>query len=591
MAVSAALGLAHLAFLARSPLLTYLTIDLAAYDRWAREIAAGEWLGSGVFYQDPLYPYLMAVVYVLTGARVTHVLLLQVAASALTILLLYSLGAAVFSERVARVAAWMAALYGPAVFYAAKPEKACLSALGFTAVLWLADRAARRPSAGHYLALGALVGLVALLRANVLLLAIVLAGLVVFTGWLPGDRRTRLSAVAALAAGLALLLVPILVRNRIVGGDWVLTTAQAGANLFIGNHADNRTGSYVPPGFVRPSAEFEQEDFRRHAEAVLGHAMRPSEVSAFYLARVLEWAGHDPAAFLRLQAVKLRAFVNAYEIPDNWSIDFVRRFSPILRLPLLTFGIVFPLSVLGAGFVLWRRRAAAWLLILLAAYAATVVVFYVFSRYRYPMVFGLILLAAYALTEAAALVRCRAWPAVALSCVVVLAAAAAVHSRPTLDPTRDLSHRFYNLAASLFQDERLDDAEALCQRAVEIHAGNGLALYLLSQIAGRRGDAAFEDELLARAQAARPLDTAILSRRLQTLVARRDYARAVATLEQAIAQGRPTAATFQFLSNVHYLAGDRERAQEALLRGLALEPGNPLLLSNLRALDKAGVTP
>lgn len=585
MAVSAALGLAHLAFLARSPLLTHLTIDLAAYDRWARDIAGGQWLGSGVFYQDPLYPYLMAVVYALTGASVTHMLLLQVAASAFTILVLYRLSASLFSESVARVAAWMAAFYGPAVFYAAKPEKACLSALGFTALLWLAERAARRPSAGRYVALGALVGFVALLRANVLLLAVVLAGLVAFTGWLPGDRRTRLRAVAALAAGLALVLLPILLRNRLVGGNWVLTTAQAGANLFLGNHPDNKSGSYVPPGFVRPSAEFEQEDFRRHAEAVVGRSLRPSEVSAFYVARVLEWAKRDPEACLRLQVVKLRAFVNAYEIPDNWSFYFVERFSPVLRLPLLTFGIVFPLSVLGAGFVLWRRRDAAWLLVLLAAYAATVVVFFVFSRYRFPMVFGLILLAAYALTEAAALVRRRAWPAVVLSCLVVLASAAVTHSRPTLDPSGDLSHRFYNLAASLFQAGRLDDAEALCERAVEIHPGNGLALYLLSQIAARRGDAASEDQYLALAQAARPLDPAILSRRVRSLVARRDYASAVAILEQAIARGTPTAATFQFLSNVHFLAGDRVRAREALLRGLALEPGNPLLVSNLRALD------
>ena len=40
--VHAVLCLANLFYLDRSPLLRYLTVDLAAYDRWARAIAAGD---------------------------------------------------------------------------------------------------------------------------------------------------------------------------------------------------------------------------------------------------------------------------------------------------------------------------------------------------------------------------------------------------------------------------------------------------------------------------------------------------------------------------------------------------------------------
>jgi hypothetical protein len=68
LAVHVALCLAHLWFVAQSPLLRYLTLDLKSYDSWARAILAGDLLGKQVFYQDPLYPYLMALVYKLTGA-------------------------------------------------------------------------------------------------------------------------------------------------------------------------------------------------------------------------------------------------------------------------------------------------------------------------------------------------------------------------------------------------------------------------------------------------------------------------------------------------------------------------------------------
>ena len=42
-------------------------IDEASYDTWARELAAGDWLGDEVFFQEPLYPYLLGVAYSLFG--------------------------------------------------------------------------------------------------------------------------------------------------------------------------------------------------------------------------------------------------------------------------------------------------------------------------------------------------------------------------------------------------------------------------------------------------------------------------------------------------------------------------------------------
>lgn len=36
--------------------LSVLIGDARVYDAWARQIAAGDWLGSDVFYQAPLYP-------------------------------------------------------------------------------------------------------------------------------------------------------------------------------------------------------------------------------------------------------------------------------------------------------------------------------------------------------------------------------------------------------------------------------------------------------------------------------------------------------------------------------------------------------
>src|SRR5687768_13354729 len=49
------------------PLYYNLAGDGRTCDEWAQRIAAGDWLGSGVFYQAPLYPYFLAVLQFVFG--------------------------------------------------------------------------------------------------------------------------------------------------------------------------------------------------------------------------------------------------------------------------------------------------------------------------------------------------------------------------------------------------------------------------------------------------------------------------------------------------------------------------------------------
>jgi hypothetical protein len=41
--------------------------DARAYHEWALRIARGDWIGDRVFYQAPLYPYFLAVLYKIAG--------------------------------------------------------------------------------------------------------------------------------------------------------------------------------------------------------------------------------------------------------------------------------------------------------------------------------------------------------------------------------------------------------------------------------------------------------------------------------------------------------------------------------------------
>src|SRR5438093_9886183 len=75
--VAAALRCVYLWQIHHAPFFDLRLGDGEAYHLWARRIADGDWLGEGVFYQAPLYPYFLALIYRVLGESVAAVRLIQ----------------------------------------------------------------------------------------------------------------------------------------------------------------------------------------------------------------------------------------------------------------------------------------------------------------------------------------------------------------------------------------------------------------------------------------------------------------------------------------------------------------------------------
>jgi len=103
-----------------------------------------------------------------------------------------------------------------------------------------------------------------------------------------------------------------------------------------------------------------------------------------------------PRRWLALLARKLLLLVNAYEIPDSEGLYSCARSSSILRVlgTVLHLGVVLPLAIVGAWLAGRDGRRPGILIAILVRLALGVVTFYVFERYRYPLVPRLMILAA-----------------------------------------------------------------------------------------------------------------------------------------------------------------------------------------------------
>ena len=74
--------------------------DAKTYDAWAKRIVGGDWLGSEVFYQAPLYPYFLASVYAALGDELLGVRMVQVTLGAVSCVFLAQAGWRLFSRSV-----------------------------------------------------------------------------------------------------------------------------------------------------------------------------------------------------------------------------------------------------------------------------------------------------------------------------------------------------------------------------------------------------------------------------------------------------------------------------------------------------------
>src|SRR5262249_30328887 len=147
-------------------------------------------------------------------------------------------------------------------------------------------------------------------------------------------------------------------------------------------------------------------DFRAAAEAKTGRSMGPQEVSAFWFRQAFAHIVAEPGFAVRAFARKAVLFWNDFEISDNQDQYLLQRFSWVLRLPLLRFGWVAPLALVGAV-VGWQCRAVRLLTAFAVVYWLSLVAFFLFSRYRLPAVLALLPLAALGVTELAERLRSR----------------------------------------------------------------------------------------------------------------------------------------------------------------------------------------
>ncbi|MEC7641314.1 MAG: DUF6427 family protein [Nitrospinota bacterium] len=393
--LSAFLHLCYLIELQKTPYATLLLVDAEGYHQKAMKLIREGWLGDGTFFQAPLYPYFLALVYKIFNSSFLVVQSIQILLSCFTPILIYFIGKCLFNERVGLVSTAIAVFYGVFIFYSGLLLKVTLSLFSSSLLILFLLRANRIPTKGNYFVVGLCLGVNILLRGNFLLLVPALFLAMIFFSPL---ARSKFHQALVFLLGVSLLVAPVTIRNFYLEQDFVLTSYDAGPSFYIGNHP-RATGFQTHLPFVRPNPLYEELDFRAEAERKSGTPLKPSQVSKFWFVESFNFFRDDPAAFLKIVVKKFLLFFNNYEIPDNYDFAFMKSLTPALKLGFIPFGALLVFSTLAVFLYRWNNSDFWIVYIYGLVYSLSVIMFYVTSRFRVPLVPVLIPLAAFFVME------------------------------------------------------------------------------------------------------------------------------------------------------------------------------------------------
>ncbi len=490
-----AVRLTYLDQVSSSPLFDTPIMDAEYHDQWAQAILAGDDFTGGVFFRAPLYPYFLAAVYKMFGHNYVMARLIQFLIGSLSCVLIYLLGKSIFSRRTGIIAGVVASLYGVLIYFEGELLIPVLPVFLDLLVILCLFWAKGKPSYSRWVLCGALLGLSALARPNILLVG------AAFFVWLILRSRNEARQLYAkgvayagcFAIGAILVISPVTLRNYVKGNDLVLIASQGGMNFYIGNNPQSDGASAIFPG-ARNTWWGSYQDARSMAEQSVGASLKPSEISRFWYIEGLRFALSEPLSFFKLMTKKLILFWNGNELSNNRDFYFFARSAPVLK-PLIwhfviyfPFGLIAPLAIIGIILSHREKKDVVALEIFLFLYMVSIVAFFVTARYRVPLIPVFVLFSAYALDRLASQIKKRRVPEFARYLAALLAIAIPVNLPVPGYSGANPGQAHYTLGVIYADKGEIEKAEEQYKKAVDYNPGLSEAYVNLGSIYGDRGD-------------------------------------------------------------------------------------------------------
>ncbi|MHC4645164.1 MAG: tetratricopeptide repeat protein [Planctomycetota bacterium] len=463
-------------------------VDSLTYDQMARGLVAGRGLTHEFFWQPLFYPLFLSLVYLLTGSSVLWARVIQVVLGGMTSVLSWRLGAKLLGRPAGILAGVITAVYLPLVFFEGELLAVGWAAFCGVALVLAFLGAGEKPDVRRCFLLG-LCGGLSIITRPVFLPFFAVAYLWLVVVWIRARTEVKkvLYGCAAATAGFLLVAAPAAMLSYRVMGKARILPYSGGVNFYIGNNPDYKETINIRPGL----------GWRRflelpHKQGITGEY----EKERFFSEKTVQYIVRQPGGFLKGLVYKTVQFFNSREMPRNVDIYLFRKWSGLLRVGVwkasgfgFPFGVLLPLAVVGA--VLCRRMVPVTVWLFMVLYPTSVILVFVTSRYRMPIVPVMSVLAAAGCASVWRAAREGQWSRLsAVAVVLFVVGFTAKAAGPFYAEQADYEPEFYYaLADSLDKHgrpveavEAYSKAVALRPDYVEAHHNLGLLFVKLQKL-------------------------------------------------------------------------------------------------------------
>jgi len=566
------LRIADFSMFKKSPFFSTPFLDSKFYDETAQNIAKGDLLGKGPFYiGGPLYQYVLGFIYFIFGRNFNIVFAFQILLGVLNCFLIYLIAMRTFNRAVGLIACFMASAYSMFIFY---DTKLLSTALGITLLLlfsFFAIKASESLKLRDWILTGIFLGLGSLARPNFMIFTIPAIFWIVFTYF--NKKKYLFKVIPAFIIAFFLMLLPIVIRNYIVLKEFILITPVGGGVLYVANNpeADGANSTVTIMGRKIQGPLEQIKEGKRHVDSVYGYETTYSEFSNYWAKATLNFILSHPKRFLWLIWKKIAFYWNKLEVSHDFDYYFFRHQGWTLGFPLFAFIFVAPLAIGGVFLSLENWRKALFIYMIIASHFLSLLIFYVYSRLRLPIVPFLIIMAAFCVWRLYKLVMERKLIKPLTACVIIILAFLFVRLSIAQNSFA-ISHHM--VATAHLVNRENDKAIVEFNKSIRLDPNIAHTYIMLGEAYNAKGDFDKSIYQFKKALKIEPNNYAVLTK-LSKLYFQKGR------IEKAEEYAKRSIKSYAFLAESHYLLGliflkkgDYKNAEQCLRETLSLNPEN-----------------
>lgn len=387
----------YLVTYSRSPFFQVHIADALYHEQWARRILDGDLFSRKLqwaLYKPPLYPYFIALSYLLSGKSNFLPMFLQVLMTAFSCLLLFVIGKRYFSALASFVGALIYSFYFPSVYFSTEMEVPAvaifLTLLSFTLLLW-DQRIFSLITSAVVFALSLLA-----LPTNVLLLPLYAFML----AQQPGALKRRYGKAVLYSAIVLLAISPRILHNAIANNHLTFISANGGINFYIGNNERYNETVALQPGYA--FEEFYDEPRR------VGGVDSFADRDQYWYSKAFAFIQKQPSKEASLLLKKVALYFADYEIYRNTDTYYAKANSIYRNIPFVPSSLILATGLVGM-FLAARIKKNLELIAFCILQALPCLIFFVTDRYRLPSMGIWAMFSGFFMASLAHAIRARTW--------------------------------------------------------------------------------------------------------------------------------------------------------------------------------------